>query len=59
MQFTGELKEKLEKAASREEALNIFKEAGIILTPEELTQISGGEKIPSPTLALDFIFKDY
>ena len=42
MQLTGELKEKLEKAKSAEEAKQILEEAGVKLTEEELDQVSGG-----------------
>ena len=43
MKLTGKLKEKIEKATSREEALDIFEEAGLILTDDELSRLSGGE----------------
>lgn len=42
MQLTKELKEKVEKAKSVEEAKKIIEEAGIKLTEEELDQVAGG-----------------
>ena len=42
MQLTKELKEKVEKAASAEEAKQILEEAGVKLTEEELDQAAGG-----------------
>ncbi|MBQ6442618.1 MAG: hypothetical protein IJJ13_08535 [Lachnospiraceae bacterium] len=42
MQLTGELKDKVEKAESKEEAKQTIKEAGMILDDAELDQVSGG-----------------
>ena len=42
MELTKELKEKVEKAKSVEEAKKIIEEAGIKLTEEELDQVAGG-----------------
>lgn len=42
MQLTGELKEKVEKAANAEEAKKIIEEAGLELTDEEMDQVAGG-----------------
>ena len=42
MELTGELKEKVEKTENREEARNTIAEAGMILSDEELDQVSGG-----------------
>ena len=42
MKLTGELKEKVEKAESKEEAKKILKEAGVELSDAELDQVSGG-----------------
>ena len=42
MELTKELKEKLEKAESKEDAKLILKEAGIEITDEELDQAAGG-----------------
>ena len=42
MELSKELKEKVEKAESREEAKKILKEAGVELSDAELDQVSGG-----------------
>ena len=42
MKLTGELKDKVENAESKEEAKKILKDAGIELTDTELDQVSGG-----------------
>ena len=42
MQLTGELKEKVEKTESKEEAKGLIAEAGMELTDEEIDQVSGG-----------------
>ena len=42
MQLTGELKEKVEQAETKEEAKKILKESGLELTDTELDQIAGG-----------------
>ncbi len=42
MEFTKELKEKLENAESAEEAKKILEEAGVQLTDEEMDQVAGG-----------------
>ena len=42
MELTGELKEKIEKAESKEEAKKIIKDAGIELNDEEMDQVAGG-----------------
>ena len=42
MKLTGELKEKVEKAETREEAKKVIEEAGMELTKEELDQVAGG-----------------
>ena len=42
MKLTGELKEKVEKAESKEEAKKILEEAGVKLTEEEMDQVAGG-----------------
>ncbi len=46
MKLTGELKEKVEKAETREEAKKVIEEAGMELTEEELDQVAGGARIP-------------
>ena len=42
MKLTGNLKKKVEKAETREEAKKVIGEAGISLTDEELDQVAGG-----------------
>ena len=42
MELTKELKEKVEKAESKEEAKKILEEAGIILDDAKLDQVAGG-----------------
>ena len=42
MELSKELKEKLEKAESKDEAKKILAEAGLELTEEELDQVAGG-----------------
>ena len=42
MKLTGELKEKVEKAESKEEAKKTIEEAGITLDDAELYQVAGG-----------------
>ena len=42
MKLTGELKEKVEKAETAEEAKKTIEEAGMILDDTELDQVAGG-----------------
>ena len=42
MKLTGELKEKVEKTETKEEAKKAIEDAGIILNDAELEQVSGG-----------------
>ncbi|MBE5849613.1 MAG: DUF1002 domain-containing protein [Lachnospiraceae bacterium] len=42
MELMGDLKDKLSKAKSKEEATSILKKADIKLSDDELDQISGG-----------------
>ena len=42
MKLVGELKEKVEKAKTNEEAKEIIEEAGMELTDEEMDQVAGG-----------------
>ena len=42
MKLTGELKEKVEKATTKEEAKEVIEEAGMELTDEELDTVAGG-----------------
>ena len=45
MLLTGELKEKVEKAESKEEAKKIIEAAGFKLTDAELDQAAGGSPL--------------
>ena len=42
MELSKDLKEKIEKAASAEEAMKILEEAGVELTDAEMDQVAGG-----------------
>ena len=42
MELTGELKDKVEKTETKEEAKKTIEEAGITLDDSELDQVSGG-----------------
>ena len=42
MKLTKELKEKVEKAETKEEAKKVIEEAGMILSDDELEQVAGG-----------------
>ena len=42
MELTKELKEKVEKAKTKEEAKKILEEAGMALDDEEVEQVAGG-----------------
>ena len=44
MKLTGELKEKVEKTETKEEAKKTIEEAGMILDDAELDQVAGGRK---------------
>ena len=46
MELSKELREKIEKAASAEEAKKILEEAGVELTDAEMDQVAGG--LPRP-----------
>lgn len=50
MKLIGILKDKVEKAATPEEAKEIIKDAGIDLTDEEIDQIAGGNKLTAQTV---------
>ena len=43
MKLIGQLKEKVEKAETKEDAKQLIKNAGILLNDEELDQVSGGK----------------
>ena len=45
MELTKELKEKVEKAESREEAKKILEESGVTMNDAELDQVAGGKDI--------------
>ena len=47
MQLTGELKEKVEKTETKEEAKKTIEEAGMILDDAELDQVAGGGQRPN------------
>ncbi len=42
MELTGELKEQVEKAESKEEKKELIEKAGMLLTDDELDEVSGG-----------------
>ena len=42
MNLVGDLKEKVEKAESKEEAKQLIQDAGVELTEEEMDQVAGG-----------------
>ena len=46
MELSKDLKEKIEKATSAEEAKKILEEAGVELTDAEMDQVAGG--LPRP-----------
>ncbi len=50
MKLIGKLKDKVEKAATPEEAKEIIKDAGMELTDEEIDQIAGGNKSTTQTV---------
>ena len=43
MKLTGELKEKVEKTETKEEAKKTIEDAGFILNDAELDQVAGGD----------------
>ena len=43
MKFTDELKNRLEKAQTKEEAKAVFEEAGFVLSDDEIEAISSGK----------------
>lgn len=47
MKLVGDLKDKVEKAETREEAKKVIEEAGMKLTEEEMDQVAGGIKVPN------------
>ncbi len=43
MKLIGELKEKVEKTETKEEAKKVIEDAGMELTDEEMEQVAGGK----------------
>ena len=43
MKLIGELKEKVEKSETKEEAKKVIEDAGMELTDEEMEQVAGGK----------------
>ena len=50
MKLIGKLKDKVEKAATPEEAKEIINDAGMDLNDEEIDQIAGGSKLTAQTV---------
>ncbi len=48
MELTGDLKKKVEAAASRDEAKKTLEDAGMLLTDEELDRVAGGSTFTVP-----------
>lgn len=48
MELTGDLKKKVEEAASRDEAKKVIEDAGMLLTDEELDRVAGGSTFTVP-----------
>ena len=48
MKLIGKLKEKVDKAETREAKKKIIEEAGVALTDEELDKVAGGNGVPVP-----------
>ena len=46
MKLVGELKEKVEKAETQEEAKQIIEDAGMELSADEMEQVAGGQFDP-------------
>lgn len=49
MKLTGDLKKKVEQTQTKEEAKDAIKKAGMLLTDDELEQVSGGEEYFFPS----------
>ena len=54
MQLIGKLKNKVDQAASKEEARELIEQAGVKLTDEELEMVSGGG--PRPIEKVELIY---
>ena len=52
MELTGNLKKKVESVNTKAEAKEIIKDAGMILTDQELEAVSGGQNSPDGTSGL-------
>ncbi len=48
MELTGELKKMVEESKTREDARKVIEKAGIILTDDELDEVSGGRSVRRP-----------
>ena len=48
MKLTGKFKTQIDHAAAREEKRDTIKKAGMLLTDDELDQISGGRELVIP-----------
>ncbi len=59
MKLVGKLKEKVEKAESKEEANKLIREAGMELTDEEIDGVSGGWGMVRTSPVLDDTPKSY
>ena len=55
MKLVGNLKDKVEKANSKEEARDIISKAGMELTMDELNMVVGGGPLPVPEY-IDIMF---
>ena len=58
IKLVGELKDKVEKAENQEEAKEIIKEAGMELTDEELSGVSGGRGVITENPMGGYIYSD-
>ena len=57
MNLVGDLKEKVEKAESKEEAKQLIQDAGVELTEEEMEQVVGGRLPNYNGNGIDTLFK--
>lgn len=54
MELIGELKEKVEKAESKEEKKELIEAAGVLLNDDELDRVAGGKDYPKITIYDEF-----
>ena len=55
MKLIGQLKNKVEKAETKGEAMKIIREAGMLLDDQEMDQVIGGlDSLASPHLSIAF-----